>query len=40
MAGEPAYSSNEPPRQVLYALYVLLFIVLIAVLVLVGVYGT
>jgi hypothetical protein len=40
MAGEPAYSSNEPPRLVLYALYVLLFIVLITVLVLVGVYGT
>ncbi len=40
MAGEPASSSSEPPRQVLYALYVLLFIVLIAVLVLVGVYGT
>jgi hypothetical protein len=39
MPGEPTYSSNEPPQQVLYA-PVLLLIVLIAVLVLVGVYGT
>jgi hypothetical protein len=34
------YSSGDPPRALLYAFYVLLFFVLIAVLVLVGVYGT
>ena len=31
---------GEPPRIVLYAFYALLVIVLIAVLVIVGVYGT
>lgn len=36
----PPAREGEPPRVVLYALYVLLFVVLIAVLVIVGVYGT
>ena len=36
----PAGPGEEPPRLVLYALYVLLAAVLIAVLVIVGVYGT
>lgn len=40
MADEPTQTSTEPPRQVLYAFYVVLFIVLIATLILVGVYGT
>lgn len=36
----PARPREEPPRIVLYALYVLLAAVLIAVLVIVGIYGT
>ncbi len=36
----PARPREEPPRIVLYALYILLAAVLIAVLVMVGVYGT
>ena len=39
MPGEPAPESM-PPREVLYAFYVLLIIVLFATLVLAGVYGT
>lgn len=34
-----ATREGEPPRPVLYALYLTLFVVLIAVLVIVGVYG-
>ena len=34
-----ASRGGEPPRPVLYALYVTLFVVLITVLVIVGVYG-
>jgi uncharacterized membrane protein len=39
---EPAQPEREgePPRIVLYALYVLMAVVLLAVLVIVGVYGT
>lgn len=36
----PPEREGEPPRLVLYALYVLMAAVLIAVLVIVGVYGT
>lgn len=36
----PPATEGEPPRIVLYALYVLMAAVLIAVLVIVGVYGT
>ena len=37
--GQPAPSAGEPPRAVLYALYVLLVIILIAVLIIVSVYA-
>jgi hypothetical protein len=40
MADEPQPAPNQPPQAVLYAFYVVLFLVLIAVLVIVGVYGT
>ena len=37
--GQPAPPAGEPPRAVLYALYVLLVIILFTVLVIVGVYA-
>ena len=37
---EPGPPADEPPRVILYVLYVLLAALLIAVLVIVGVYGT
>jgi len=40
MAPPETPTPKEPPAQLLYAFYVLLFFVLIAVLVLAGVYGT
>ncbi len=38
MTNEPSSPAGQPPRAVLYALYAFLFIVLITVLVVVGVY--
>ncbi len=40
MTGEPETSAGQPPRAVLFGFYLLLFIVLVTVLVVVGVYGT
>ena len=37
---EPGPPSNEPPRMALYAIYAVLAMVLIAVFIIVGVYGT
>lgn len=39
MADEPGQPSM-PPREVLYAFYVVLLVILLATLILVGVYGT
>ena len=38
MPNEPSAPADQPPRAVLYALYAFLFIVLIAVFIIVGVY--
>jgi hypothetical protein len=38
MPNEPGAPADQPPRAVLYGLYVFLFIVLVAVFVIVGVY--
>jgi len=40
MPNEPGAPADQPPRAVLYGVYACLFIVLIAVLIIVGVYGT
>ena len=40
MSEEQDGPSDEPPRMVLYALYAAMALVLIAVFVIVGVYGT
>jgi hypothetical protein len=42
MTAEPDETpeGGQPPREVLYALYLLFAVVLVAVLIVVGVYGT
>lgn len=40
MTEEPDAPPNQPPRMILYALYAVMALVLIAVFVIVGVYGT